>query len=244
MNNQEINQKNKEIWNANAENWDSYMGEMGNRWHNDLIAPQSVELLKLKAGDKLLDIGCGNGIFARRMAKLDIHVTAFDFAETNINKAKNYDCTNIDYKVIDATKELELLSLGEGNYQAAVAHMTLMDMPTLDTLFASLSKLLINNGVFVFSIQHPVFNSNSVSEDENNNLILSEYIQKENYMGMAIPGQEHEQYYFHRPLSTYFEVAFKNGFVIDGYMEPTFSKEQDAFYSKFPPVLLVRLRRL
>ncbi|AZQ63846.1 methyltransferase domain-containing protein [Flammeovirga pectinis] len=244
MNNQEINQKNKEIWNANAENWDSYMGEMGNRWHNDLIAPQSVELLNLKEGDKLLDVGCGNGLFARRMAKLGIKVTAFDFAQVNIDKAKKYSTKNIDYKVLDATEEVDLLSLGEGGFQGAVSHMTLMDMPTLGVLFASLSKLLIKNGVFVFSIQHPVFNSNSASEDERNNLILSEYIQKENYMGMAVPGQEHEQYYFHRPISTYFELAFKNGFVVDGYVEPTFSKEQDSFYSKFPPVLLVRLRKL
>ena len=66
------------------------MGSDGNVWHTKLIAPETERLLNLKPGEKLLDIGCGNGIFARRMAKKGIIVTAFDFSATNIEKAKKY----------------------------------------------------------------------------------------------------------------------------------------------------------
>ncbi len=38
-----LNTENKNIWNANAKNWDNYMGEDGNDWHKQLIAPQTEQ---------------------------------------------------------------------------------------------------------------------------------------------------------------------------------------------------------
>lgn len=65
----ELNNKNRSIWNTNSSHWDNYMGEDGNHWHKNLIAPFTEDLLGLNTNDNLLDIGCGNGLFARRMSK-------------------------------------------------------------------------------------------------------------------------------------------------------------------------------
>jgi len=62
-----MNEEVRNIWNANAEFWDSKMGE-GNDFHKMLIEPIQLKLLNIKAGDKILDIACGNGQFARKMA--------------------------------------------------------------------------------------------------------------------------------------------------------------------------------
>ena len=71
-----INLENKTIWNTNANYWDAKMDKDGNRWYKQLISPHTIEFLGLPEHSKLLDIGCGNGVFARTMAKRGIKVTA------------------------------------------------------------------------------------------------------------------------------------------------------------------------
>ncbi|MAG36118.1 MAG: hypothetical protein CL878_07735 [Dehalococcoidia bacterium] len=75
----DLNQENQEIWNQNASFWDEGMGE-GNKWHRLLIAPAQEHLLALQQDDLVLDIACGNGQFARHMARLGARVIASDFA--------------------------------------------------------------------------------------------------------------------------------------------------------------------
>ena len=63
-----------DIWNKNAAFWDEHMGE-GNDFHRLLIEPGQIELLEIKPGDSILDIACGNGQFARKMAGLGAPIT-------------------------------------------------------------------------------------------------------------------------------------------------------------------------
>ena len=53
----------------NAAFWDERMGE-GNDWHRLLIAPAQERLLALQRDELVLDVACGNGQFARHMARL------------------------------------------------------------------------------------------------------------------------------------------------------------------------------
>lgn len=242
MDTDKFNIENKRIWDSNAKDWDDYMGEDGNDWHKELIAPETERLLNLKRNDWLLDIGCGNGLFARRMAKKGIKVTAFDFSNSNIEYAKKYDITNIEYLKIDATLESDLRKLNEVKYNGLVSNMVLMDMSDIECLFSHVTDLLTNDGAFVFSIQHPCFNSEYIDIAEDGRLILSDYIHVDTSKGIAIPTQTKKQYYFHRPISYYMNLGITNGLVISGFIEPTFeTKDKSQVYSKFPPILIIRM---
>src|SRR5512143_547079 len=108
-------------WNANAAFWDERMGDDGNDFVNVLIWPSTARLLGLRRGERLLDIACGNGIYSRRLAALGAQVVAFDFAEKLVARAKaRPGAESINYRVLDATDETALLSLGEGQFDAAV----------------------------------------------------------------------------------------------------------------------------
>ena len=65
-------------WETIAEFWDDYMGEESNRFHRELIRPKTEELLAVAEGQTILDIGCGNGNFSRRLAELGARVVAVD----------------------------------------------------------------------------------------------------------------------------------------------------------------------
>jgi 2-polyprenyl-3-methyl-5-hydroxy-6-metoxy-1,4-benzoquinol methylase len=161
---QDILRATRDIWNQNAAFWDEYMGE-GGSFQQLLIGPATERLLDLKPSERALDIACGNGAFSRRMAQLGARVVACDFAPTFIERAKQRTTEHadrIDYRVIDATDESQLLSLGTQSFDAAVCTMAMMDMSDIAPMLSALRQLLKPSGRFIFSITHPCFNSGEI----------------------------------------------------------------------------------
>lgn len=258
-----LNRETQDIWDRNAEWWDDKMGE-GNDFQNLLIGPATERLLELRPGETVLDIACGNGAFSRRMAQLGAQVVAFDFSERFLARAKERTTEHkdrIDYRLLDATDESQLLTLGKRRFDAAVATMALMDMATIEPLMSALSQLLKQGGRFVFSVMHPCFNNADggqmvvETEDRRGEIIrvysvkVSKYIQPSVAKGLGIIGQPVPQYYFHRPIGVLFNTCFSAGFVLDGIEEPVFNQPTEgtsafgwANYKEIPPVLVARMR--
>ncbi len=253
----------QEIWEQNAAFWDEYMGE-GGVFQRVLIGPTTERLLDLQPDERVLDVACGNGAFSRRMAALGARVVACDFAATFIERAKartTEHAGRINYRVIDATDEVQLLSLGKQSFDAAVCTMAMMDMTTIDPLLSTLTQLLKPGARFVFSSVHPCFNSGvgmkRIIEEEDRDgeiadayaIKISNYATPTMYKGLGIVGQPVPQFYFHRPLNVLLNTCFRAGFVLDALEEPVFDQETKPNrpfswenYREIPPVLISRLR--
>ena len=259
-----LRQEVSEIWDRKAAWWDDYMKE-GNDFQQKLIAPAQEKLLDLKKGERVLEVACGNGNFARRMVQLGAQVSASDVSETFIDLARRRTTENpdmIEYRVIDATDSEQLIVLGEGRFDAAVCTMALFDMWSIEQLVTSLSRLLRTGGRFVFSVVHPCFNSLSATwvtetEDQDgevvttNSVKISRYIKPEARLSTGVKGEPEPHYGFDRPISLLFSTCFKAGFVLDGIEEPVFDEpDPDARpgswqgYTEIPPVLVARMRLL
>ncbi len=255
----------RDIWNQNAGFWDDYMGKDGNHFHRLLVAPTAQELLNIQPGETVLDIACGNGNFSRRLAGLGAQVVAIDLSEKFIERAKAHSseaANQITYKAIDASNREQMLALGVGKFNAAVANMALMDMVEIEPLLESLSQMLVPGGRFVFSVTHPCFQAPDATrlveeEDRNGEIItryavkISKYITPAEFKGLGVIGQPAPQYYFHRPLSVLLKSCFQAGFVVDALEEPTFSADVNSRrplswsnFTEIPPVLVVGLRLL
>jgi 2-polyprenyl-3-methyl-5-hydroxy-6-metoxy-1,4-benzoquinol methylase len=260
----QANEETRAAWNRNAAFWDERMGE-GNDFVEVLIWPATERLLQLRAGERVLDIACGNGLAARRLAALGAEVVAFDFAEEMIAHARERTTQyreRIHYAVLDATDETALLALGEKQFDAALCNMALFDMAEIEPLMQTLPRLLRPGGRFVFSVIHPCFNSPHMAhvaerEDRAGDIVtlysvkIFRYITPSTAHGAAIPGQPQAQLYFHRPLQVLLEAGFKAGFVLDGLEERAFPPDHPpgknplgwgANFSEIPPVLVARLR--
>jgi len=257
-----LNNEVQAIWEQNAPFWDEYMGE-GNQFQHVLIQPAVERLLDLKSGEIVLDVACGNGAVARHLAQLGAQVVACDFSQTFINRALERSseyATRIEFKVIDATNQEQLLALGVRRFDAVYCGMAIQDMPEIDPLFSAVRKLLKPGGRFIFSIPHPAFNNSyirRVVEEEDrqgeivvqHNIKITGYIQPRTDRGLGIIGQPIAQYYFHRPISQVYSTAFQNGFILDGIEEPVFGPEDEgkrpfswANFRGIPPVLVSRMR--
>ncbi len=255
MSNKEV----KDIWNANAAFWDSRMGE-GNAFHKTLIEPVQLQLLDIRVGQKILDIACGNGQFARKMASLGARVTAVDFSEKFIALAMSKNTDNINYMVLDAASDSDLQTLTGLNFDAAVCTMALMDMENIETLISYLPQMLNKEGVCVFSVMHPCFNSgeNVLVHEYNEeggeiknrySVKTSNYLLEKSSLGIGMVGQPRPQYYFHRTVSTILRYFFQNGFVLDALEEPAFKDIEESrslnenVFKYIPPVLICRLKK-
>ena len=150
----------RDYWEATAASLDERPGE-GDGDHHSLVFSTIDGLLAPNAGEHILEIACGNGELARRMARLGASVVATDFAETFIAQARKHPlpaASRVEFRVVDATSELELRALGRHVFDAAVCNMSLMDMAEIEPLFWALARLLKPGGRFVFTIMHPCFN--------------------------------------------------------------------------------------
>ncbi len=253
------------IWDAKAESWDDFVGPAGNDFHRILVAPAMMRLLALTPGERVLDVACGNGQFAREMARVAGHVDAFDVSPRFIERARAHTAAagieNIDYSVRDATNLAGLLEMGEGRFDAAASCQALMDIPVLEPLFSALRRLLRPAGRFAFSIGHPCFNqaaaSMSVEQEEVDgrpvevhSMRVFGYLHTEPAMAMGIRGETQPHWDFSRSLTDLLTPAFNAGLVMDGVEEPSYPPSDEPRhpfswrnYQHIPPVLIVRLRR-
>lgn len=112
-----------------------------------------IEVLGLKAGDSILDLGCGPGLYAARLARTGLRVTGVDYSHRSIEYASQYAKENnlgISYRYQN------YLELGDENEYDAVL-LIYGDFCPLNP--AQRAKLLANihcalkpNGKFVLDV--------------------------------------------------------------------------------------------
>lgn len=260
-----LNDESRASWNQIAAWWDAQVGEDANL----VVRPAVERLLEARPGERILEIACGNGALARRMAAAGARVVATDFSTEFLRLARERTAARpdlaerIDYRLVDATDEARLLALGEaGSFDAAVCVMGLMDMPTIDPLMAALARLLKSGGHFVWTVVHPCFNSWGATrqiEEENRDgemvatyaVKVTRYLRPFTSKGIGIVGQPVPHYSFERPLGMLFASGFRVGFALDGFEELAAPLPEDpsrlrpfswARFQEIPAFLVARMR--
>jgi ubiquinone/menaquinone biosynthesis C-methylase UbiE len=77
-----------------------------------------------KEGAKVVDLGCGSGIFSRALADLGFSVTGVDLSSKQIDVARR-DCTDVDFVVGD----VECLPFEDGSYDGVLLSGLLHHLP-------------------------------------------------------------------------------------------------------------------
>jgi 2-polyprenyl-3-methyl-5-hydroxy-6-metoxy-1,4-benzoquinol methylase len=261
-----LNDEGRAIWDQKAAFWDELHGDNGNLFHRTLVSPAVERLLALRPDERVLDVGCGSGVLARRMAELGAQVLAVDFSAALLERALARSQPTghpITYAQLDATDESALAALGEGQFDALTCTMALMDMPVIAPLYRAACRLLRPGGRMVIATAHPAFNSNNPvrmaeMRDDGGDIItvdslkISAYLDIPPVKGAGAPGEPTPHTYYHRPLHNLFGEAFVAGLLLDGLEEPAFPKDEAVQvaplrlyrYWQMPMVLTARLRRV
>ena len=222
--------------------------------------PATDRLLGPCQGQSVLDVACGNGNYARRLARAGAAVTAIDFSGRSCNAARERTTgLAIDYRLCDATDEAALLTLGRHRFDAVVCSMAMMDMPTIDPLLRRPRAAQAHHRAVRLLAVAPLLQLESSAHDggadqrgwrrrQEYGVRVTEYIKPSADLSSGILNQPEPHYMFHRPLSDVFASCFRAGFVVTGFEEPSFSKdagEKNAFaWAKrpaIPPAVVVRV---
>lgn len=224
-----------DAWETNADYWDAKMGDESNRFHREIVRPDTEKLLDVQQGDLVLDAACGNGNFSRRLAELGAEVVAFDYSKRMIENAKKRQAKyldKIDFAVCDATDYEQIMSLkGDKPFDKAVSNMALMDISNIAPLFEGVYKLLKEDGTFIFSTHHPCF----MKPD-------GLYRTPTEHQGEAIKDQPQLQNYYHRSLQDIINCSLKSCFQVDGFYEG-YDVDKLGNHLEIPVIIIVRLRK-
>lgn len=250
------------IWDAKARFWAERMGD-GNAFHLTAVGPTAEDLLGIQPGERVLEVGCGSGVLARRLAGFGAEVTATDFSPVFLDAARERSAglphaDRISWQMLDATDSVALRALAADPFDAVVTTMALQDMPEIAPLAAATPALLRPGGRFVAVIPHPCFNTvDAVRLTETREVAgtmvtevgirISRYLTPLTSLGVGMPGEPHPHHYFERTLSAYLAPWLAVGMVLDGLQErPVRGPSRPgslAPESDLPVILAFRFRR-
>lgn len=148
-----------ESWDHVATWYDDLIGTRGSDHHERVILPGTLHLLDPRAGMRVLDVACGQGILARRLAAQGIEVVGVDSAPRLVDAARREARGDARQRfMVGDARQLDVAALGgRASFDAAACVMALMNIDPLESLFATLATLLRPAGTFVSVLLHPAF---------------------------------------------------------------------------------------
>ena len=112
-----------------------------------------LESQVLKPGMKILDLGCGPGLYAKRLAIAGIHVTGLDISNRSLDHARKEaldECLPIEYRCMNFL-DMTYLDEFDGVLQIYGELCTFSDEKR-DALLQLIHRALKKDGVFLFDV--------------------------------------------------------------------------------------------
>lgn len=209
-------------WGKVAGWYNNLLEENEDTYQEQVIKPNLLRVLNIKSGEEVLDAGCGQGYFAREIAKAGAKVLGVDVAGELVKIAKEKSGANEKYLVLSAEK---LININDKKFDAAICVLALQNIKNLQAAVAEISRVLRPGGRCVVVLNHPAFRVPTASSwgfDEQGGVqyrridkYLSEITQAVDMtQGVSDPKKKKFTYSFHRPLQVYFKTFAKAGFSV------------------------------
>jgi SAM-dependent methyltransferase len=210
-------------WEQSAQWYDRILGENGSELYQQVVIPGALALLKPQAGESILDLGCGQGVFSRALTAEGAKVTGVDAAPSLIKRAKTYPSpAPIRYVARDAAKLNDL-----GTFDAISAILCIQNMAHLGEVCQATAKVLKPGGRMLWAMNHPTFRiprQTSWGFDDEANIQyrrLDAYGSPLTIPIVMHPGQRESETTtsFHLSLSDLLAKGFAAGLVLAGFQE-------------------------
>ena len=213
------NKQNRETsWGGVAEWYGEHLAG-ADTYHAKVLAPNVARFACAARGERVLDIGCGEGYFSRILAESGATVEGVDISPELIARAKKQS-PGITYHVASAD---ELLFSAGHVFDLATCILALQNMEKLEPVFREVARVLKPNGRFVFVLNHPAFRipkKSSWGWDEKTHTQfrrLDSYLTPNREKIDMTPGGKGKHaftYSFHRSLQDHAKALFGAGFFI------------------------------
>lgn len=221
-----------------AEHYARHAQDSAYNAHYDL--PAVLSALGDVRGKRVLDAGCGPGIYAEELLARGAEVVGFDASQRMVELARD----RIGGRAaIDRADLGRPLRYGDAEFDAAVCALTIHYVPDRRAAFAELHRVLRTGGALVVSTQHP-----TTDWLRKGGSYFDRVLEKDTWEW--VPGGA-EVSFWREPLSDLCAAATATGLVIDLLLEPRPAESMRARYPEdfakldtSPGFLVLRLRKL
>ena len=215
-------------WEQLAEEWAAQAPF--NDYRNVFLMPQTFALLGEVAGKKVLDVGCGEGGYTRRLAHKGAEATGIDGSPTMIEFARQR-ATQEGVTVVYETRNANALDgLADESFDIALAAMSLMDVEDYVGAVAEISRVLRKGGELLMSITHPCFSGRGSrwhkEAGEYKHFAVDNYSVDETWEEFINDKFTRPVLFRHKPLQDFMAPLLAQGFRLTLFHEPTATPEQ------------------
>lgn len=177
-------------------------------------------------GKRVLDLGCGFGWHCQYAIEQGATAAlGIDISTNMIEEAKRKNTSSlISYQCM----AIEDFDFKPETYDVVISSLTFHYLESFGTICKNINKCLTKGGVFVFSVEHPIFTAYGNQDwyyDEKGNRVhwpvdryFAEGARKASFLGEDVIK-------FHKTLTTYINDLIRYGFEIKELVEPEPSKE-------------------
>jgi len=216
--------------------WYNKLLEQGeDTYQEKLIKPNLLRILAPKAGEKILDVGCGQGYFSHLIAESGAQVVGLDIADELIKIAKEQAGGNESFLVQSAEK---MALVPSGKFDAAICILALQNIKNLQAAISEISRALKPNGRCVLVLNHPAFRIPTASAWAYDEAAKVQYRRVDKYMSEISQDVDMTQgeknlkkkkftMSFHHPLQVYFKAFAKAGLAVTRLEEWVSHKTSD-----------------
>jgi SAM-dependent methyltransferase len=211
-----------ETWDTIAD-WYAERVRTGSAMHE---FARDVLLDKLPAdlsGQRILDLGCGEGLITRALAARGGAVVGIDPSPRMIGHARAAEESGPGGALYAVDDGCSLATVATGSVEWVTAGLSLNNVPDLAAAVTAVRRVLAPDGHLVFTVPHPCFEAPQARWGDRGGgtpgRIVGNYL-AEGFWRSANPEGARRAGNQHRTLSTYVTVLVEHGFTIEGTAEP------------------------
>lgn len=223
-------------WEGVAEDWVEHADT--NDYRNNFLLPLTLQMLGDVRARRILDLGCGEGGYARELARRGARVTGVDGSPRLVEVARERTLAgNLDVAYLCANASA-LDEFPDGSFDLVLASMSLMDVEDYAGAVREAHRVLISGGELLMSITHPCFSapvSEWVRDDDGRPrfFAVDRYFERTAWDDFITPRFRAPVLRRHRPLEDYLGAPLQVGFVLLAFREPSATREDLEKSSRF-----------
>ena len=227
-------------WGGVADWYNKHLEKTDDSYHVKVVFPNLLRMLHDVTGKRVLDMACGQGIFADKLRDAGAYVTGVDLgkelikiAETRNESVKKKGTHKITYHVTSAD---DLYMLKDKSFDVVVCILAIQNIENLQKTLDEASRVLADKGTMFLVLNHPSFRNPKQTFWGYNEADDVQYRRVDEYMSESrvkidmTPGSEKDKKFtvsFHRPLQVYVKALAKSGFAITRLEEWVSHKESE-----------------
>jgi ubiquinone/menaquinone biosynthesis C-methylase UbiE len=224
-------------WDRVADDWIAHADT--NDYRNHFLLPRMLALLGDVRGRTIVDLGCGEGGYAREFARRGAHVVGVDGSARLIAAARaragEAGLSNLRFIRANAAA---LREVATSSIDTVVAAMSLMDVEDYDAAIAEAHRVLVAGGSLVMSITHPCFSApvSAWVRDEADRLqhfAVDRYLDRIAWDSFITTAFRAPVVRRHRPLEDYLRAPIATGFTLREFLEPATTEQEQAKSRRF-----------